>query len=112
MKPESDAGTAHAKKRWFIRILPPRPTFDKDITPTEQELMEAHFHYWKELFDKGVCLFGGPVFDPKGVYGVLAIEAAKEEEARALAAGDPSVKAGLNKIEVAEMRAAFLHQAN
>ena len=49
---------------------------------------------------RGVCVFGGPVFDPKGVYGVLAIRAATEDEARALASADPSVKAGLNRIEV------------
>jgi uncharacterized protein YciI len=52
------------------------------------------------------------VLDPKGVYGVLAIEAASEDEARALAAADPAVKAGLIRTEVAEMHAVFLHKAN
>ena len=70
--------------------------------------MEQHFVYWKDLFQKGVCLFGGPVLDPSGVYGVLVVEAASEDEARAIAAADPSVKAGVNRIEVAEMRVAFL----
>jgi uncharacterized protein YciI len=97
-----------AMKSWFIRIIPPRPTFDKDTTEAEQKLMDEHFVYWKDLFAKGVCVFGGPVLDPRGVYGVLAIRAATEDEARALAAADPSVKAGVNRIEVAEMRIAFL----
>jgi len=101
-----------AMKTWFIRIVPPRPTFDKDATAPEQALMDAHYVYWKDLFAKGVCVFGGPVLDPRGVYGVLAVEAATEDEARALAAGDPSVKAGLIRTEVAEMRAVFLHKAN
>jgi len=69
---------------------------------------EQHFVYWTDQFAKGVCLFGGPVLDPRGVYGVLAIRAASEDEARALASGDPSVKAGLNRIEIAEMKIAFL----
>lgn len=99
-------------KTFFIRIIPPRPTFDKDATPAEQALMNAHYVYWKDLFDKGVCVFGGPVFDPKGVYGVLAVEAASEDEARALANADPSAKAGLIRVEVAEMRAVFLRSAN
>jgi uncharacterized protein YciI len=60
--------------------------------------------------EKGVCVFGGPVLDSRGVYGVLAVWAAGEDEARALAAADPSVKAGLNRIEVAEMRIAFLQK--
>jgi uncharacterized protein YciI len=104
--------TVPAMKTFFIRIIPPRPTFDKDATPAEQALMNAHYVYWKDLFDKGVCVFGGPVFDPKGVYGVLAIKAASEDEARALANADPSAKAGLIRVEVAEMRAVFLHSAN
>lgn len=102
------ASAAPAMKTWFIRLIPPRPTFDKDMTDAEQKLMEEHFVYWKDQFAKGVCLFGGPVFDPRGVYGVLAIRAATEDEARAIASADPSVKAGLNRIEVAEIRIAFL----
>jgi len=99
---------APARKTWFVRLIPPRPTFDKDMNEAERKLMEQHFVYWKAEFEKGVCLFGGPVLDPRGVYGVLAIEAASEDEARAIAAADPSVKAGVNRIEVAEMRVAFL----
>jgi uncharacterized protein YciI len=104
--------TVPAMKTFFIRIIPPRPSFDKDATPAEQALMDAHYVYWNDLFDKGDCVFGGPVFDPKGVYGVLAVEAASEDKARALANADPSVKAGLIRAEVAEMRAVFLRKAN
>jgi uncharacterized protein YciI len=94
--PAAQASNAPAMKTWFIRLIPPRPTFDKDMTETEQKLMEQHFLYWKDLFEKGICLLGGPV-----------LEAASEDEARAIAAADPSVKAGVNRIEVAQMRVAF-----
>jgi uncharacterized protein YciI len=102
------AAPAPAQKSWFVRLIPPRPTFDKDMTDAEGKLMDLHFAYWKDEFAKGVCVFGGPVFDSKGVYGVLAIRAATEDEARAIASADPSVKAGMNRIEVSEMRIAFL----
>jgi uncharacterized protein YciI len=105
------APAAPVMKTWFLRLVPPRPTFDKDMTDAEGALMEQHFIYWKGQFDKGVCFFGGPVLDPRGVYGVLAIRAATEEEARAIADADPSVRAGLNKMEVAEMKLAFLMRA-
>jgi uncharacterized protein YciI len=105
--PATQVSTAPAQKTWLIRLILPRPTFDKDMNEAEQKLMEQHFVYWKGLFEKGVCLFGGPVLDPHGVYGVLVVEAASEDEARAIAAADPSVKAGANRIEVAEMRVAF-----
>ena len=109
--PSTTPAPAHqteARKTWFVRLIPPRPTFDKDMTADEGKLMQAHYVYWKDLFDKGVCLFGGPVLDRKGVYGVLTIVAATEDEATAIAAADPSVKAGLNKVEVAEIKIAFL----
>ena len=48
------------------------------------------------------------MLDPNGVFGVLVVRTATESEARELASGDPSVKAGINKIEVAEMKIAFL----
>ena len=70
--------------------------------------MDQHFAYWKDLNDKGVCIFGGPVLDPKGVYGIIVVRATTEDEANALAAGDPGVKAGLNKNEVAQMVVAFV----
>ena len=95
-------------KSWLIRIIPPRPTFDKDSTPAEDALMEQHFAYWKDLNDKGVCIFGGPVLDPKGVYGIIVVRATTEGEANALATGDPSVKAGLIKNDVAEIKVAFV----
>ena len=104
----SPAPATPALKNWFIRLIPPRPHFDQDATPAEQALMEQHFIYWKDLNDKGVCLFGGPVLDPNGVYGILVVRAASEDEARALGNNDPSVKAGVNKIEVAEIRVAFV----
>jgi uncharacterized protein YciI len=102
---------APAMKAFFIRLIPPRTTFLQEMTDAERKLMAGHATYWKDLFDKGVCLFGGPVLDPKGAYGVLAVRAASEEEARAPIAADPSVKAGLNHFDVAEMRIAFLAKA-
>lgn len=111
-QPAPQSAPAPVQKTWFVRLIPPRPTFANDITESERALMSAHFLYWKIMFEKGVCLFGGPVFDPKGVYGVLAIQAATEDEARAIASADPSVKGGVNHIEVAEMRIAFLQKAH
>jgi len=94
-------------KSWLIRLVPPRPTFAEDATPAELALMEQHFAYWKDLNQKGICTFGGPVLDPKGTYGALVVRANTQEEAQALGNADPSVKAGLNKIDVAEIRVAF-----
>ena len=100
--------TKPVMKSWLIRLIPPRPTFMDDATPAEEALMEQHFAYWKDQNAKGVCIFGGPVLDPKGPWGLLVVRAATEDEARALGTNDPSVKGGVNKIEVAEIRVAFV----
>jgi uncharacterized protein len=104
----STAQAQTTAKSWLIRLIPPRPTFADDATPAEQAVMQQHFAYWKDLNDKGICVFGGPVLDPKGAYGILVVSADTLDEARALGEADPSVKSGLNKIEVAEMRVAFV----
>ena len=70
----------------------------------------AHFLLAVLLFAAPILPTQAPaqtVLDPRGVYGALAIRAPSEDEARAIASGDPSVEAGLNQIEVAEMRIAF-----
>ena len=105
--PASQTQTPAAMKTWFVRLIPPRPTFLQDMTESEQKLMQEHFVYLKDLYSKGVLIFGGPVLEPKGVYGVLVLEAPSEDEARAIASADPSVKSGMNRIELAEMRVAF-----
>jgi uncharacterized protein YciI len=107
----SSSNTAQAQtaaRSWLIRLVPPRPTFDKDATATEKKLMEQHIAYWKDLNAKGICEFGGPVLDPKGDYRILVVRADTEGAAVTLAEADPSVKAGVNKIEIAEMRVSFV----
>jgi hypothetical protein len=59
-------------------------------------------------FGRSSLGFAGPVFDPRDVYGILVVRAASEDEARALGNGDPAVKSGMVKTEVAEMRMVFM----
>jgi uncharacterized protein YciI len=92
------------KLRFFMKLVPPRTTFPGDITPEETKLMQQHADYWAEQFKKGTVLIIGPVLDPKGAFGIAVLETATEEEARTLAMNDPSVKAGLNKVELSPMQ--------
>jgi uncharacterized protein YciI len=92
------------KLRFFLKLVPPRPTFADDMTPEEGKLMQQHADYWKAEFAKGTVLIIGPVLDPKGIFGMAVLETVTEEEARSLAMNDPSVKAGLNKFELSPMQ--------
>jgi uncharacterized protein YciI len=91
-----------APPQFYLRLTPPRPTFATDMTPQEEALMEQHAAYWAEQFKTGKVLILGPVLDPKGAFGMLVVECT-EAEARTMAEGDPTVKAGMNKIEVMPM---------
>jgi uncharacterized protein len=90
-------------KRFLFKLIPPRPTFFQDMTQAERKVMQEHVVYWKGLADKGLAVVFGPVLDPKGVWGVAVVEAADEEEARALVPNDPVFKASLGAIEVHPM---------
>jgi uncharacterized protein YciI len=98
------------KLQFFMKLIPPRTTFPGDMTPEEAKLMQQHSDYWAEQFKKGTVLMIGPVLDPKGAWGMAVLETATEEEARALAMNDPSVKAGLNKVEVSPMHVFLMKQ--
>ena len=101
---QAPAVATAAKHTYFVKLIPPRPTFATDMTDAEGKLMEQHADYWLAQFDKGKVLILGPVLDPKGAFGMVVIETATEAEARELAMNDPTVKAGLNRIEVSPMR--------
>jgi hypothetical protein len=40
----------HTTNSHFVyRLIPPRPTFDEDMTDAEQEIMGRHAEYWAGL---------------------------------------------------------------
>ena len=80
---------------FFCKLIPPRLTFSKDMTPIEADVMRQHVAYWTSLAERGVTIVFGPVADPSGGYGIGVIEAKDEAEMRALQADDPAIKAGI-----------------
>jgi uncharacterized protein len=103
--PPSTQGVAPAARQpqFFMRLIPPRTTFVTDMTPQEADLMQQHAKYWAEQFKTGKVLIIGPVLDTKGPFGMAVLQCDTEAEARAMAENDPSVKAGLNKVELSPM---------
>src|SRR5271154_3467551 len=93
-----------SKLHFFVRLLPPRPTFPMDITPDEKMLMQEHARYTRESFDAGKILIYGPVMAQGGAFGMAVFEVADEAEVRQVLEQDPSVLAGMNKFEIHPMR--------
>lgn len=74
---------------FFLKLIPPRPTFAQDLSEAEREVMGRHADYLASLLRNGTGVAFGPVMDPAGVYGMGIIEAADEAEARAMTDKDP-----------------------
>lgn len=79
-------------KYFLYKLIPPRPTFPKDMTYTERELMQEHINYWKNLVDRRIAVVFGPVADPNGVYGLAIVETEDEAIVRDININDPAIK--------------------
>jgi hypothetical protein len=82
-------------KRFFYKLIPPRPTFVQDMTEAEGKAMDEHAKYWKNLTDTGIAVVFGLVLDPNGPWGVAIVEVEDEPHAHLVGTNDPAVKAGL-----------------
>jgi uncharacterized protein YciI len=67
--------------------------------------MTQHAAYRVDETDKRIAVVFGPVLDPKGVYGLAIIDVENEDQAQTLAAEDPVVKSGIQRLEIYPMRA-------
>jgi uncharacterized protein len=106
-----------AKKHFYARLLPPRPTFGLDMNDAERSHMVEHVKYFGGLFAAGKVLIYGPVMDPAYGFGMAILEVEDEAEAKGLLESDPTVRSGLNKYTVSPMvvgasRAALAAQAD
>ena len=78
---------------FLCRLIPPRPSFAKDMTPSEAKAMHEHVAYWTELLGKGKAIAFGPVLDPKGPWGVGIVSVSDKQELAELQGNDPAIRA-------------------
>ena len=93
-----------AKQHYFLKLIPPRPTFPMDMSDDERRLMQEHVVYMAGQFQGGKVLIYGPVMEPGGPFGMGVFEVDDEAEARRIMEADPTVVAGLNRFALCPMR--------
>jgi hypothetical protein len=93
-----------AKQHYFFKLIPPRPTFMQDYDGRGEALDGRARALFSGSFAAGKVLLFGPVMASGGAFGLDVLEMDSEAEARKFGEGDPSVKAGLNKLEIHPMR--------
>jgi uncharacterized protein YciI len=89
---------------FLYRLLPPRPTFAQDMSPTEGEVMQRHVAYWQDLLERDVAVAFGPVLDPEDPWGLGLLDLEDESAARAIGDNDPAVASGTCTCEVVPMQ--------
>ena len=94
----------------MYKLIPPRPTFNMDMSEEEKAIMDSHISYWNGLFEQRKALIYGPALDPNGVFGLAILEVESDEEAQAIVAMDPAVTSALNTYELLPMLAGYVRQ--
>jgi len=92
--PRAAAGTEppSSAKITFLIIYRPGPAWPQGKSVSELPLKE-HGSYMLSLYAKGVMKLAGPLTDNAG--GAVVLEVSSDEEAKAIVANDPAVKAGI-----------------
>jgi uncharacterized protein len=93
---------------FVYKLIPPRPTFDRDMSESEAAIMYQHVGYWQQLLEQGKAVAFGPVGDPAGAWGLAVVEAESEHEARALSADDPAISSSMCTVEIHPMPGAIV----
>ena len=94
-----------ATGQFLLRIEPIREGFTlQSMTPEEGRLATQHVQYLKSLLDSGKMTLAAQVFDPKGLWGIVIVNAPDSETARAILDADPMVKGKTFRGDVSPVR--------
>jgi uncharacterized protein YciI len=80
---------------FLCKLVPPRPGFPLDMSPSERDVMTRHVASWMELLQRGKVIAFGPVADPAGGWGMSIVSVADEAELRALQEEDPAIRGAI-----------------
>lgn len=78
-------------KHYLLRLIPPRSSFAFDATTEERQIMARHADYWRQQLSVGHAVMFGPVLDPAGPWGMLALEVSDEQAMHHLKDADPAI---------------------
>jgi uncharacterized protein YciI len=77
----------------YLVLLKKGPAWTPEVTPATQAIQEAHMANIRVLWGAQKLVVAGPVEDAD-LRGIFVFKASSLEDAKALAASDPAVKAG------------------
>ncbi|MFW9940954.1 MAG: YciI family protein [Candidatus Thorarchaeota archaeon] len=84
---------------YYAIIKPYRQDFITNPKENEDKIMKDHFYYLKSLMKQKKLFFAGPTLIPEDPFGVIILEVETAEEAKNLLKNDPSIIAGIQRID-------------
>ena len=84
----------------YMVLLKRGPSRSPQQTPETQKVQEAHMANIRAMWEAKKLIIAGPFGDDSDLRGVFIFQVASLEEAKALAASDPAVKAGRLAVEI------------
>ena len=86
----------HGMRSYVLAILKTGPNDSKVTGDARKEIFKGHFANMTRLAAEGKLAVAGPFNDPAKVYrGLFIFAVSTVEEAKALAASDPTIKSGI-----------------
>ncbi len=98
--------TMNKPHHYFVRLLGTREGWPENMTDNEQRIMSEHFAYLRDLTMKKKVIMAGPVIKP--TFGLIILQTASEDEARAIMEAEPSVAKGVHRYELQPMTVSLL----
>ena len=78
----------------YLVLLKKGPAWGSGTASATQVIQDAHMANIRAMWEAHKLIVAGPVEDKAGLQGIYVFQVASFEEAKALAATDPAVKAG------------------
>lgn len=91
---EEPAEKKYEMMTYYVGFLRRGPAWTPEVTPETQKIQEGHMANIKKMAAEGKLVLAGPFGDDTELRGMFVFTTASIEEAKALAAEDPAIKAG------------------
>ena len=89
-------------QHYFAIIRPVREDFMINWTDKDEKIMGEHFEYLKRLLADGKLVVAGPVTNEQKPFGIIILKCHSLDEAKEIMKKDPSVKSGIQNLELVE----------
>ena len=95
-------------RQFVIRLEPVRAGLTlQNLTDEERQVATEHAKHLRDLLAQGKLKMAGQALDPKGLWGIVIVDAPDMETATAIMNSDPGVKEKLFRGEVTPFRVVF-----